>query len=183
MMNMVFLLMKVEKILDAIEDIGVESDNSIYDITQDDFSNICKRATVSAKCVCVFFDSLSLIERRNWDTPPKNYHINDILPWKFRRRLSLISKPIVRLSNKYIISPRLIRESFVYLVGNCYEGYFDKNFFSSALMKSWIGAITNKKGHEFNKKVAKEFESQGWKAFSDRELSALLNTKVDKKLW
>jgi len=58
----------------------------------------------------------------------------------------------------------LIHDGFANLVVGSHGGGFDVEFFTGAQMKAWIGAINNKRGHEFNEEVAEEFRKLGFQA-------------------
>ena len=107
----------------------------------------------------------------------------DWYPWSFRRKLSLMSRPLVELDSSedplIMVSPSAIRESFGYLMSNSYDATFEERFFDSRTMKRWIGRCRNRLGNKFNQTVAKQMIELGWEAESDVLVTKLLNSKTE----
>ena len=107
----------------------------------------------------------------------------DWYPWNFRRRLSLVSKPIIELDCSedplLLISPGCIREGVWYLLSNSLNATLDDRHFDSNEMKKWIGDRRNQLGKEFNGKVAQKLIDLGWESESDVLVTKLLNCKTE----
>ena len=166
--------------VDLLEDKGVLDKSVVLELDEDELLHLGMQGGVSREAILAITDSMMLEERESWESPPCGFHMNDILPWRFRRRLSVISCPILKFNDKLLIAPGLLRNGLVYLLRNSYEASFDENQFTSREMKKWVGMQRNREGHLFNKSVASEFEGFGWKTESDTLLTKLLNKKLDK---
>jgi hypothetical protein len=175
-----FSIDEARELIDALEDFAINKEIPIISFQESDFYHIGEEVGISKSSIQNFIISLSSVERDGWTKPPKGFKVSDILPWRFRRRLSLISRPIIQYENKdLVIAPGMLRASFGYLLRCCYEGEFDKEFFRTKEMRSWVGSVSDKRGHEFNKEVEKAFIENGWHAQSDMKLSHLLNAKMN----
>ncbi|MEQ1852216.1 MAG: hypothetical protein ABMA01_11560 [Chthoniobacteraceae bacterium] len=123
-----------------------------------------------------FLSEFSLTRRPRWDDPkPAPFRSRDWYPWRFRRRLSLYSRPLVRVDDAadatIIFAPGLMDEGFRYVMMSAYTGDFPNDFFLSAEMRAWIGAANNERGHRFNREMAAEVEKLGWRAEASAQMS------------
>jgi hypothetical protein len=110
---------------------------------------------------------------------PTGYNEKDCQPWRFRRRLSLLRKPLVQIDNKpdptLMVAPGLARDGVAYALGNYHRGDFPQ-WQLSAKMKVWRGKATTKRGHEFNAEVASRLKLLGWETLSDVNMSTILGS-------
>ncbi|MCP4176599.1 MAG: hypothetical protein GY756_02435 [bacterium] len=171
--------------VDKLEDYGIEKNEAVFKITQNDLLSLFdENDKCSGEVAKVIIDTLKLWPRDSWVTIPTNFNTSDIQPWKFRRRLSVLLRPLIQIdlldNPTFLISPGLVRDGFVYFLKRCYEGSLDIKHFKTKGMKSWIGTRKDAVGHEFNKKVANRLIELGWKAESDVKLTKILNKKLDK---
>ena len=156
--EMGFNIDEARKILDAIDDRGIQKNTAILTIKQSEFYKILNDENIESRIAESFLDRFSLKTRPKWDTPPKGFVPKDIYPWRFGRRLSYIARPILKVDNNddplMIISPYSLRKSFIFLLDGAYRGRLDQNFFNTEEMKNtWWGKASE--GHTFTSKVAK----------------------------
>lgn len=127
--------------------------------------------------------AFTLPRRSKWDEDDRP---KDWFPWRYRRRLSLLSRPIVEcpLANHdaYIISPGLLEDSIRYVVGGAYMGAFDHSYFGTKAMKSWIGQANDKRGHEFNEIVAERFRELGLMARTEVNIRSIAGANLRQDL-
>jgi len=181
---------QLRDLLDSLENIGISSGVAIYTIHR---SSLVDKLTesiegLSKQDASLFISRISLPTRLSWDqlkgSLPPGMEPQDWYPWNFRRRLSLVSRPIVELDGSnnplLLISPGSIREGIRYLLSNSFNATFDERHFYSEEMKKWIGACRNQLGKEFNRSVANKMIELGWEAESDVPVTKLLNAKTDK---
>jgi hypothetical protein len=82
--------------------------------------------------------------------------INDVLPWRYWRGMSLLMRPFVEVSRsprRFVISAPHLHRWRTYLTNAILEGYLPDKLFHSSTMKSYFGSVANKKGHKFTDKV------------------------------
>ena len=121
--EMGFTLDEARNVIDALEDKAIGEHTVILEIRQSEFfALVCSSTKISRKIAKRFLNQFSLETRANWKKPPKNFAVKDIYPWRFRRRLSFITRPILKIDQSedplLIIAPHALRTGFVYVIGN-----------------------------------------------------------------
>ena len=122
-----------------------------------------------------FVERFTLPQRASWDGDlPPRCSTQDAYPWRFRRQLSLLVRPLVALSpNTWFLSIPMVRRACSYVVGNTSNGYFPEAFFASPEMRRYVGETANKRGHDFSRQVQGELTTLGLKSDLELEMSAL----------
>src|SRR5205823_1240462 len=96
----------------------------------------------------------------------------DWWPWRFRRRLSLLARPIISLGNGNVVySPAFCEDSFRHLVTGCFYGRFETEYFDSPRMRGFVGRVNSDRGHQFNHDVAEVFSSCGFQVRTEVQMS------------
>ncbi len=162
-------LQKLVGIDDALEERAVADQKFVVKISAKDIKALlANRVGLTPAQVDAFLRNFCLSPRKRWDSTPTGFAEKDWYPWRFRRRLSLMARPVVRTGldedDHIFYAPGLVRDGFANLVVGSHSGSFDVEYFSGARMRAWIGAINNKKGHEFNEQVAEEFRKLDFQA-------------------
>jgi hypothetical protein len=129
---------------------------------------LSSRLGLAAREMDAFVTNFCFSPRARWDSAPVGFLNKDWYPWRFRRRLSLMARPIVQTvfsEGDYLLyAPGQVHDAFANLVVGSSNGGFDAEYFSSPEMRAWIGAVNNRRGHEFNELVAEEFRKLNFKA-------------------
>ncbi|MDF0752764.1 hypothetical protein NLU14_21295, partial [Marinobacter sp. 71-i] len=87
----------------------------------------------------------------------------DIAPWKFKRRLSCLCRPMIPVGgNRYLSSAFLLRQGIGYFLDLARDGLFIPSFFSSKAMQSYVGKKTGERGLWFNEVVAQTLTENGF---------------------
>jgi len=123
-----------------------------------------------------FCQRFCLWPRERWERAPVGFTNADWHPWRFRRRLSLMARPLVSLGepqddNVFIYAPGLLHDAFGRVVINAYRGKVDAGSFTTAEMRSWIGAVNDRRGHSFNQRVATELSDRGFRSRASVSMS------------
>jgi len=171
--------------IDHLEELAIERHTAVMRLHkrelmdwEDDFTGI-SRGTVRA-----IVNTLRLWRRPSWPSAPEGFLDRDWQPWRFRRRLSVVERPLIQLDNTddpvFLVAPDLIREGFIYVCRCSYEAAYEEKRFKSRKMRRWIGTRRNGAGHDFNKKVAQRLTELGWTARSSVKLTEVLNSKLDR---
>ncbi|WP_395741626.1 hypothetical protein [Prosthecobacter sp.] len=88
---------------------------------------------------------------------PKGCDINDVLPWRYFRGLSVLVRPFVEISRsprQFAISAPHLHRWHRYLSQSISQGHLPERLFKSEEMKRYLGSVAHRKGHEFAKNVA-----------------------------
>lgn len=129
--------------------------------------------TITKNKVEEYLKHFALEPRDNFEIKDGKLKQNNCF-WLFRRPLSLMMKPIIKIENdKYIIFPLLLFESFGYILQKLYEGEMDQNLFTSNKMRSYVGSIKEKFGQNFNNEVKKWFDNNGFNSISNLKMTSI----------
>lgn len=173
-------------------EIAIENGTHIVEINiMDAINRISRKRNISVNEINNFISAFSLESRSEWDKIPSGYNLRDIYPWKYRRRLSLISKPLIKYQNHQelllIYGLRQLYQSFGYILWNIEQGWFPIDYFSSCKMKAFIGNIAEEKGREFEEKVCEQFLTLNWAAEANVPMKCLGASKkygdIDVLAW
>lgn len=171
------------KFQEAIQTYGLKIQEAFFELSADTMNTITPDI-ITAEDIRAIIESFALPIRKRWDEskPLGKFRKQDWYPWKFRRRLSLTSRPIITLDRDgkttYLISPGLFDKTLTYIIHNSFNGYFSPDHFSSQEMRSLTGRITAERGHAFNQQVAARLRELGLQATSDLQVTQLGGEKL-----
>jgi hypothetical protein len=162
-------LQQVIRITEVLEEYAITAKKIVVEITLNAMKDLfVTRLGLTADQVDAFVMNFCFFPRGRWDSAPIGFVNKDWYPWRFRRRLSLMARPIVKTGlgerDLLLYAPGLVHDAFANLVVGSSTGGFDAEYFSSQEMRAWIGSANNKRGHEFNERVAEEFRKLNFKA-------------------
>ncbi|MIL09685.1 hypothetical protein BZU93_27890 [Salmonella enterica subsp. enterica] len=133
-------------------------------------------------CADQFVAALELLPRDGWKDIPPPYSDQDRQPWRFRRRLSVTRRPVLRLDSSpesaVMIAPGMIRDAFRILLHNFYHGQYDLSALESKEMRDWREYIVAKEAAEFEERVATRLRGLGWQARRGAKFSHVFGRKV-----
>jgi hypothetical protein len=164
--------------LEEVEDIGYEKGSLLYSIEQTEILAHAKvKGSIKEGTLKTILDKFSLKPRSSWDSLPGEYVGRDLYPWLYRRRLSLMMKPVLRLDDtdnpEYLIAPGFCQASFMYVL-NLYRGCeIEPERCNTELMKKWIGDESKRRGHSFVQKAAKVLRGFAYSVTVETALSAI----------
>jgi Restriction endonuclease len=124
-----------------------------------------------------FLDRFTLPIRSAWDQGlPEGCKPEDVYPWRFRRNLSLLMRPLVEVGKSprtWYVSATLFRTSLGYILDHLERGAFPERFFTSREMRSYIGRVVHRKGHLFAERVSELFTANGFETRLELEMTQL----------
>ena len=147
-----------------IIDLHVETSQPIIIMELEELiCRIVEKRNLEADVVGRFFQAFTSYSRTKWSDPPEGFVFRDIAPWKFKRRLSCLVKPVLQLNdNEVFLSLSLVRLGVGYFLDKAKDGEFNTEFFDSAVMRRYVGSMVDKRGADFTELVASKLESHGW---------------------
>lgn len=167
------------RFIDKLENHGVDLKQPVFLLKRSDLVNLADTPAVGSAIV----DALTLAPRRRWDEPPPGHTFKDIAPWKFRRRLSVLRRPLLQLTDEpdpsFVISPGLIRDGFRSSVGNFYDGAYPDIHLGSA-MRRYAGHARNRDGKKFNDLVSARMKELGWSILPEVLVTKILGKAFDR---
>jgi hypothetical protein len=127
---------------------------------------LVEKTQQSDESISRFLEVVTLPIRQRWDDPrPNGFRARDWYPWRFRRRLSAISRPIIQIDDRHVLySPGFLYEGLRYLVENAYSGDLPADFYRTPKMRAWIGMRTHERGERFNDLVLERVKKVGLSA-------------------
>jgi hypothetical protein len=129
----------------------------------DSLSFMLAKAGFSQVEIDGIWKSFVLKPRDRWDLAEKPFRNKDWFPWRYRRRLSLMARPIVNLGDgRVIYAPGFCEDSFRHSVMECFQGAFETEYFDTQRMRQLVGAVNARRGLEFNRAVGDLFRAEGW---------------------
>ncbi len=179
-----FTIDELRVFMDNLENEGVRRGKLMFIATEADLIAMQEIETQAPETIRRILNVFALKPRSTWASTPDGFRARDWYPWRFRRRLSVISRPILQLTDDeagaHLIVPGMIRDGAAKVIEYCHSGGYEAKDFPDGAMRSWIGAAENKRGHEFNKTVERKFIELGWQAKSDIKPTEILNAKLDR---
>ena len=110
---------------------------------------------ISGERVQKILSNLSLTQRDNFLEPSSPYNLNDVLPWKFNRRLSFIRRPISQVNDDLIWGNRQLYHSFLFLYDQILNSKIRVN---NIKFKAFLGELVDQRGNSFNDTVAEKIK-------------------------
>ena len=154
-----FTVQQLVEISNTWREVAIHSSRTRRVITENEmFEILAKGASMTRVQTESFLDRFTLPIRsaRNSDLP-RNCSTEDVFPWRFRRHLSLLMRPLVEISEQprtWFVSAPSFEQATKYITGSIHEGRLPDQFFRSAKMRSYIGTMRNQHGHAFTERVA-----------------------------
>lgn len=143
---------------------GFKNSKACTIIAEKDFYKLIheKAEDISDNEIKTCLDLLSLLNRKDISTFQPNFLKEDIYPWRHKRALSYLNRPIVKIKNKegtffYYGYRHLVTylDNLHYLL---FEGKFPNPV--STELKAWLGSISSGKGNPFRERVKEWFETE-----------------------
>jgi hypothetical protein len=172
-----FTIDDARQFVEKLEDYGLKQNKLVYNISYENIIEMFDKKRIEV--IDNIIKALVIYPRETWTEIPAPFKPTDWQPWKFRRRFSLIMRPLVQYDDSdFLISPQHIRDGFFYFVRCCHSATLDENNFSTHWMKKWIGDARRVNGLAFNSKVANRLQELGWTVREEIKLTEILNKKL-----
>ena len=112
--------------------------------------------------------------RANWAETSPPFRGKDWWPWRYRRRLSVMARPLIAINDIEIaFAPAFCEDAFRHVIMEAYTGAFETEYVTSRSMKEYIGAENGRRGLAFNKSVAEAFANAGWQVEIELQMTRL----------
>ncbi|MFJ4154795.1 zinc chelation protein SecC [Pseudomonas sp. NPDC089752] len=165
--------------VDAIEDYAVKAGQSVLVMCRAELLNLAG----NAECAESILQTMTLAPREAWRYVPDGYESKDIDPWRFKRQLSVVRRPLLQITvgedPLYIIAPGIIREGFISTVSNYYSGSYPDRHCGPG-MRKYAGYARDRDGMAFNTKVSEKLKALGWQTQPEIKLTKILKEPLDR---
>lgn len=173
-------------------DVAVEKNSAAVKLSVEEIqSRLFEIRGLERSVIDAFIKHFCLRPRARWDEAPSGFGKKDIWPWLFRRRLSVVMRPVLiddkdEAADAHYGLAQLLR-SWSYLISNTESGRLPQKFFTSKSMRSYAGHATNERGGAFEEQTADVFRKLGWQARTRVQMTELGGTKeqgdIDVLVW
>ncbi len=168
--------------LDKLEDYAISNKRAVIFMRYSELYSLDR--SLDGQIRKKIIETLLFHSRNGWDSLPNGMSYNDIVPWRFRRRLSSVRRPILQITSDddplVLIAPAFVREGFNYLVDRSKSAEFDGSHYTTSRMKSWIGRRRDEFGHQFNIEVADRLHGLGWNTQAEVKINEILKLKLER---
>jgi len=181
--EMGFELRQAGSIVGALEQYGFERGEAVTALARQRYFDLVCAGGVPEQAAASFLTQFALRSRTRWQDPPDGFAGRDIYPWRFGRRLSYITRPILVLDDgddvELMVAPAALRQALTYVFQGARSGRLDRSFFRTQGMRdSWLGKA--REGHSFNAAVAEELLAANWTVSENLGLPELLNRGLER---
>lgn len=170
--------------VDWLESRSIEREEPVMCLMRADFENVAAKGIVLLpEVVTKLLDRMTLPGRLKWRDVPAEFDDRDRQPWRYRRRLSVMRRPILKVglgrTERYMVAPGMVRDSFKYLFANYIRGDFPSHQLSPK-MRSWAAREADARGKAFTKEVAEVLRKLGWEAECEVKLTKIFGHGLDR---
>jgi hypothetical protein len=150
----------------AIEKMGVARGAAVFVARRSELTEVARSAGLTADTIDALFGQYVLTNRPSWDKVPEGFKLGDIYPWRFGRRLSVATRPLLQFDEgedpQVLVAPGLFRSASRYVFTGAYSGRLNRDFFrSDAMRDEWLGDACE--GHTFEHTLAGRLQVAGWR--------------------
>ena len=125
-----------------------------------------------------YLGALESVPRKDWKQVSPAFVDQDRQPWRFRRRLGLYRRPLIRLSNSsdasVLVVPGILRASLLAMMHNYCGAEMDQELLASREMRRWWDLVQRREAQDFEQSVCTELQSMGWSAVQRKKFSEIL---------
>lgn len=167
------------RFVDELEDLGIQEHKPVLYVPRSLLVELVPDPNAGQAIV----HTLALEPRTSWRSIPEGHDDKDRQPWRFRRRLSVVRRPLLQINCEadpmFLVAPGMVRESFAYMVRNYHDGNFPDWQLGPAML-TYVGHGRRKRGNEFNTAVAERLKQLGWQVEHEIELTKLLEKNLGR---
>lgn len=170
-------------IVEVLEERGIENVQAVFQLRKSEYFSLTAAGNVRQSAAEGFLLQFTLANREKWDVVPAGFDVDDIYPWRFGRRLSYVTRPILKIDSSedpiLLIAPASLRKALAYVIEGAFYGRFKQSFFRTARMRNdWWGKASE--GHTFNMRAAETLRENGWVVRTNIGLPEILKKKLDR---
>jgi hypothetical protein len=174
---------EVRLFVEAIELLGISAKKSVIAVPRNAFAHLAVQKIVLPEATAHgILETFSLRTRPTWRGVPPGYEDRDRQPWRFRRRLSFLRKPVLdwnAASQTLMIAPGMLRDTLVYMYSLYNGGDFPTHQLTPK-MAAWQAQANGRRGTTFTKDVAAALQNDSWVVEIEINVTKLLGRGFDR---
>jgi hypothetical protein len=164
-------------LLGLLEDEGMGRREAVFRMRKSELLAACNARPALKDGAAPLLEQLIFKPRPLWRQPPDGFDARDLFPWRFRRRLSILRRPFVQLTDdadpELVIAPGVVADAVGYMLGAFNRGDFHRSQLTPK-MNRWAGRASDRRGHQFALEVAGRMVELGWQTRVEEKITALL---------
>ncbi|WEK39817.1 MAG: hypothetical protein P0Y50_14975 [Candidatus Brevundimonas colombiensis] len=169
-------MVEVAAIQNALLEIADDLAVDVVDLSEAELiSRLDGKADLST--LPAFIKTFTLSPRPRWDKAPAGFSGDDIYPWIFERRLSLMVRPIIRIGDgataRWLYGVRQLQMGLQYASHLLETGTWAKSKLHSAEARAWVDAEVGRRGLAFEVEIGELAEAKDWRTFVNRPMTEL----------
>ena len=165
----------------ALENLCIERKRSWLVIS---FSELIAHLERFESDAAIVIAKLESQPRSDWKQVPIGYDDADRQPWRYRRLLSIMRRPLIRLGSSddadMFVAPGIVREGWTTTVVNLLGGNYDEHQLHSREMRRWSQIVLRKRSAEFEREVSQTLKNLGWKVRAGIKFGEILGRNPDE---
>jgi hypothetical protein len=170
--------------IDFVENLGATAKKAVLTLPLSRFRSIeAAGQKLEDDIAAKLLDALVLRTRHAWRDAPEGFDAKDLDPWRFRRRLSILRRPLLQIDNEpdptIIVAPGMIRDGFMYMMANFHSGGFADHQLSPKMVR-WKARMANSRGAAFTRDVAAALDAAGWQTATEVAVTKLMGRGFDR---
>jgi hypothetical protein len=178
-------LEKTKEFIQDLEQKGLQQKMPIFELRRSVVTEmLASISNLSIETASLVLEEFIQIPRPEWRQAPPKFDDRDWQPWRFRRRLSMMRRPLLQLGGTgdpmIVIAPGLVSEAFIFTALSFFRGEISQRQTRSPEMKSWLGHANNVQRIKFNSEVALRMTKLGWKVLKEVKVSGLVGRKLER---
>ncbi len=170
--------------VDFVEDLGVKAGKAVIEMPLSAFRNIeVAGQRLDEPAASQLIGELILQPRAHWQVTPPGFENRDRFPWRLRRRLSILRRPLIQLDEgddpTILVAPGILREAFGYSVSNFFRGDFPDSQLAPR-MKAWRARTVGNRGTLLAREVEGRLNAIGWSTRIEIKVTELLGRSFER---
>ncbi|MBS0999767.1 hypothetical protein JK169_01845 [Acetobacter persici] len=174
---------EVRLFIDAVEQIGIKENAKVICVERDRFKSLSVGdITIADATTARILEAFTLTARTSWRYIPSGFEERDRHPWRFRRQLSFLRRPILDwnpTADTFLLAPGMLRDSVAYMYSLYASGDFPVSQLSPK-MAAWRATANGIRGTVFAEEVVDALRASGWHAEPEVKVTKLLGRGFDK---
>lgn len=175
----------IRSFVDKLEDLGLQPPSPTVALRRSALVELlASSAQLPPDRASAVLHRLTLVPRTRWRSVTAEYTDKDWYPWRFRRRLSVLRRPLLQVDEEddptVVFAPGLTRDALYMMISSFHSGEVPSSHATSAAMGKWIGHANNVQRKEFNTTVALRMRDLGWQAEPEVNVTKILGRQLDR---
>ena len=169
--------------MDVVEHLGSKTGGLLAEVSEEEIAAVnLGGAVLPRNSAANLVGCLTLEARPSWRETPSGFVARDRHPWRYRRRLSLLRRPLLKpdpASETLLVAPGMLREAFAYMLENFMRGDFPDEQLKPK-MRAHKARVAGARGTVFSKELACALADHGWTTEIEVKITKLLQRGFER---